>query len=165
MRSLAFFLLLLAPAAGGQDTKRKIERFELFNSCRPVYLSIESLDSDAADIGLTVEAVQAAAESRLRAARLYTDSLEEIAWTDGSLLSVTVSTGTSAFSVSVEYYKAVTDSFGEDGIAVTWSTASHGTHGGSANFIMSSLSQHLDKFLAAYLRVNEAACGSGSTTP
>ena len=36
---------------------------------------------------------------------------------------------------------------------------STGTHGGDAGFILSAVSQHLDKFLVEYLRVNEENCG------
>lgn len=73
MRSLVFLLLLLAPAAGGQDvtpeTVRALKRFELFNACRPMRILISNRSPAAADIGLTSEALQAAAESRLRAVR------------------------------------------------------------------------------------------------
>lgn len=57
---------LLAPAAVGQVR----ERFELFNACRPMRLVVEGLPDRAAAIGLTEQSLQAAAESRLRGARL-----------------------------------------------------------------------------------------------
>ena len=65
---------LLAPAAAGQDAgiEPSIKRFQLFNACRPMRLVVERLGDDATEIGLKKEALQAAAESRLRAARLYT---------------------------------------------------------------------------------------------
>ena len=62
---------LLTPAAMGQTP----ERFELYNACRPVKLVVERLSDRAAAIGLTKQSLQAAAESRLRAARLYTEAL------------------------------------------------------------------------------------------
>ena len=40
-----------------------------------------------------------------------------------------------------------------------------GAHGQNANFIVSSLSELLDKFLAEYLRVNEAACTESPPPP
>ena len=65
-----------------------------------------------------------------------------------------------AVNVFVHYKKVVIDAFGEDGSATTWSTGSAGTHGGNASYVVAGLSQHLDEFLAAYLHVNEEACGS-----
>ena len=53
------------------------DRFELFNACRPMMLVVEELPSDAQTVGLTEERIQLAAESRLRAARLYTESREK----------------------------------------------------------------------------------------
>ena len=67
-----------------------------------------------------------------------------------------------AFSISVEYNKRITDAFGVSGSATTWDSGITGTHGSDAAYIVSLLSQILDKFLAAFLRVNEPAC---STAP
>ena len=184
---------LLASAAAGQDAgiKQSLERFKLFNACRPMELVVEGLRDGAADIGLAKGALQAAAESRLRAARLYTGrtpaprddrtapvladfegekALEKwIAeyrkWEaenppyDAPYLYVNVNVSGPAFSVSVGYHRNVSNAFGHDGIAMTWNAGSTGTHGRDAGYIVSSLSQHLDSFLAAYLRVNEQACG------
>lgn len=79
---------LLVPAIAGQDSSNRRERLELFNACRPMELAIEQLHSASADIGLTREALQAAAESRLRAARLYTEDWRRA---DGAWLYVKVS--------------------------------------------------------------------------
>ena len=38
---------LLAPIAAGQDAADRQERFELYNTCRPMELVIESLSDDA----------------------------------------------------------------------------------------------------------------------
>ena len=70
-----------------------------------------------------------------------------------------------AYNTRVTYSKLVTDAFAAKDLAVTWHTGSSGTHGGDAGYIMSWLSQHLDKFLAAYLRVNELACESPAGRP
>ena len=158
-RSLAALTLavlaLLAPDTAGQDYPKHLERFDLFNACRPMGLVIEHLHDHAAAIGLTREALQAAAESRLRAARLYSDDSANAGFT---YLYVQVSVAGQAHAISVRYNKRLTDEFGISGWAVTWQSGSTGTHSGQAGFIVSSLSRHLDKFLAAYLRVNEAAC-------
>ncbi|MDE0124300.1 MAG: hypothetical protein OXN97_06965 [Bryobacterales bacterium] len=70
-----------------------------------------------------------------------------------------------AWSISVQFGKGVTDAFGEWSIATTWRVGSAGGHGGDAGYIVSSLSRHLDRFLAAYLRVNEEACGAPAPQP
>ena len=148
---------LLAAAAIGQDTTSRLERFDLFNACRPMRLLIEQLGDDEAAIGLAEADLQAAAESRLRAARLYT---EDGAKANFAFLYVNAIVVGRAVNVFVHYKKVVIDAFGEDGSATTWSIGSAGTHGGNASYVVSGLSQHLDEFLAAYLRVNEEACGS-----
>ncbi len=153
---------LLVPTAAGQDAAQLLERFELFNACKPMQLLIEDLHSDAADIGLTKEALQAAAESRLRAARLYTEDYERA---DFARLYVNVNVVGPAYSISVEYQKTVRDVFRGVGTATTWDSGSAGTHEGDADYIVSPLSQHLDRFLAAYLRVNEEACGAPAPRP
>ena len=45
--------------------------FQLWSACPPLDLIVEGLPEDAEEIGLTRERIQTAAESRLRAARLY----------------------------------------------------------------------------------------------
>ena len=167
-RSLVYIsfvaLVLLVPAATGQDSavQGQIERFELFNACRPMRLVIEGLPDDASTLGLTKEALQAAAESRLRAARLYT---EDMAKADYAFLYVNVNVVGKTFNILVEYEKILTDRFGVTGKATTWESGGAGTHDWDTSYIVSNLSRYLDKFLAAYLRVNEPACASAPATP
>lgn len=135
------------------------ERFELFGECRPIDLVVESLDDDAMDIGLTRERIQTLAESRLRAARLYNAAALQYLYVR---IGVMVSEGRrgGAYSIEVEYFKFLDDSVSEgSGFAPTWNSGSFGTHGGDGGFIMQALSEHVDRFLLEYLRVNEAACG------
>ncbi len=162
---LSLAALLLAPAGDGQDTDKLLERleiFQLFNACRPMVLAVEGLGDDAADIGLTEKDLQAAAESRLRAARLYTEDRTKSGQT---YLYVNINVFGPAFNTSIRYNKFLTDEFGRAAYAPTWNTGSIGTHGGTASYIVSVLSQKLDEFLAAYLRVNEEACGTSAHYP
>ena len=155
--------LLLVPVAAAQDTiEEQRERFQLFNACRPMTLVVEYLSDYAKEIGLNREALQAAAESRLRAARLYT---EDYVNTGLAHLYVDVHVVGQAFHISLEYKKWVTDEFGQSSAASTWDVGSTGTHGGTASYVVSGLSEHLDTFLAAYLRVNEQACGAPAPLP
>ena len=134
-------------------------------------LSVASLPEGASDIGLTRKAIRAAAESRLRAARLYVSTIEQVVeevflgsdLTDGRPAELYVRVSVldktpRAFAVSVRLYRRLEDSRnGTSGLAATWSSDSFGVASDSG-YILSSLSQHLDEFLADYLRVNESHC-------
>ena len=148
-------LALVMVSATGQDASTPFDRFRLFNNCQPMRLLVEDLPDGAADIGLTEERLVLAAESRLRAAQLYTaeDSV--------SYLYLNVNVTGRAFSTSLNYSKTLIDPLSvESGFATTWHTGSTGTHGGGVEYIVSWVSRHLDRFLTEYLRVNEAACSA-----
>ena len=107
-------LCLVRPALGqGSDPQRDIERFQLFNACRPMSLVVEDLNDDARDIGLNESRLRVAADSRLRAARLYTSDRSRAGF---SRLYVNVNVVGPAFNISLEYDKnwscpALTDTF------------------------------------------------------
>lgn len=147
----ALSLFLAAPAAAEDVTD--LDRFQLWSDCRGMRLSVADLGEDAADIDLTEEAIETAVRSRLRAARLYdADAF-------GHFLYVNVNVFRQVFSINVEYYKGLNDSVsGELGVATTWQIGSVGTHGWDAGYILSAVSQYMDKFIDEYLRVNEDAC-------
>ncbi len=150
---VAFTVLLVSPAHAQEDAKSLLARFKLFNECKPMKLIVEGLHDDASKIGLTEVQLQAAAESRLRSARLY-DAAET------PYLYVQVNVVGPAYNISVEYNKVVFDlASGESSLAATWDRGSTGTHGREAGYILSSVSQHMDQFLVEYLRVNEEHCG------
>ena len=149
-------LCSVRPASGHASESVEFEQFHLFNACQPMGLAVEGLNDDARDIRLTEERLRVAADSRLRAARLYTsDALRA----DYAYLYVNVNVSGPAFSIRLAYNKIARDMFGRTGWATTWTTGAAGTHGRDASYIVSVLSEHLDRFLAAYLRVNEEACG------
>ena len=139
--------------AAGQTEVTAYDRFRLFNNCEPMFLVVENLDSGELEIGLTEQRLQAAAESRLRGARLYSS-------TRGTpYLYVNINTFSVAFNVILEYKKLLFDAASVSSYpATTWRVGSTGTHGRNAEYIVSVLSGLLDEFLTAYLRVNEAAC-------
>ena len=163
--------VLLGTPAGAQVAPHQIERFELFNECRPMDLMVLMAEhDDTAAIGLTKDRIQTMAESRLRAARLYDADAE-------TLLGVyVVVDGAGAFKWEVNYYKPLYDAVsGETLTRKTWISESnwfgirlrsgirrlsYDTHGGDADVIMQGLSERLDKFILEYLRVNEASCGA-----
>ena len=108
---------------------------------------------EAKKIGLTKKSLLTAVRSRLRAARLYSE--KEVY--PPLLLGVVVTVGEGGlFNVAVELHKYLRDDLNEiDGRwrSVTWRSGSFGTHGGSASYIISTLSEHMDTFLDEYLRV------------
>ena len=128
--------------------------------------------------GLTEDAVRNAAESRLRAARLF-KTLEAIeanrkkvlagpldSMTDPMLrarpvqwLVVEIVMTSSAYSIATELRRIVPDtgSFagtGPGGPAIVWVVSGAGTHGGAAHSILGRVSEQLDRFLTEYLRAN-----------
>lgn len=153
----ALALPFSASGAAGEITDRK--RFKLFADCRPMRLVVENLPDGASKIGLTKEAIQAAAESRLRSARLYDSRASRF-------LYVNVNVVGRAFSITLEFHKRVRDILsGDTGRAATWDVRATGTHGGDANYIVSHVSRLMDRFLVEFLRVNEKACGKRFAPP
>lgn len=150
--SLTVALSVGSAYAVESEVEKSIARFELFNSCLPMGIVVESLPTEAARIGLTTQSLRTALESRLRAARLY----DEIPY---SYLYLNVNLVGAAFNISLEYNRRICHSGDLCGHATTWSVSSVGTHGkGNAGFIRTAISEHMDSFLVEYLKVNEAAC-------
>ena len=145
------------PPAGGWEAGWEAlldsrDRFQLWSACRPLNLIVEGLPEDAEEIGLTEERIQTAAESRLRAARLYDAEADHD-------LYVNVHVVGSAFSIGIGYNKLLHDeALDIVGRAQTWDTRAVGTHVGDASFILQGVSEHMDLFVVEYLRVNESAC-------
>ena len=119
------------------------DRFELFNACRPMMLEVERLPSDAQAVGLTDERIQLAAESRLRAARLYTESIGKA---NAASLYINIHVVGRAHRITVKYLKLVTDlATNSDQLATTWGTGSTGTHGEDAGLISNFIIQGLSR--------------------
>ena len=146
------FLFSLTVSLSAEEVERRMNRFQLFNDCRPIDLAVEGLSEDARKIGLTKESLITAAESRLRSARLYDAEASNHIYINVNVVGM-------ALNVLLEYNKELLDlSSGEFGTAMTWRTGSTGTHGRDASYIRSAVSEKIDKFLVEYLRVNEEAC-------
>ena len=156
----SFGLLAVAMATAPVQDVTDVDRFRLFNNCESMFLLVESLGDDAADIGLTKERLQVAAESRLRGARLFTLDRNR------PYLYVNVNVSSRAFSTSLVYTKNMRDlATGITGAASAWKRGLTGTHGKDAEYVVSSLSGLLDRFLTEYLRVNESACTESPQRP
>ena len=145
-------MFLFVPAfAQEPDYGAYLDRFSLFNKCRPVNLGVTLPDDAPGDL---VKRVRIAAESRLRSARLLSTNAR-------SLLEVQVNVVDRAFSVNVRYGKLMRDlETGLVGLAGYWDRGVTGVYGFDAGFIVSAVAEKVDEFLADYLRVNDAACGT-----
>lgn len=144
-------------AAAPLEAQEARERFELFNECSPVRLTV-TLGNDDRDLPeLTYERVRTLAESRLRAARLFPRFPPQLPF-----LQITVDVVGTAFSGRVIFFKRVYDPLsGVSEFTSTWRRGDTGTHRGgeeSAAFIMQRLSELVDTFVLEYLRVNEESC-------
>lgn len=154
-----FFIIVLAilgaprpSRAGRTAVPPALERFSLYASCQPMNLVVETLHPNAATFGLRKDAIQAAVESRLRSARIYDSDA-------GAYLYVNVNTVGAAFGIDLEYRKRVLDVVSQEmSFAATWTQGITGTHSRNASYILSNISQAMDSFLSAWLRVNEEAC-------
>ena len=110
--------LLLTTASASADEVSDYDRFHLWNGCKPMMFIGPKLSDDATSIGLTKDAIEVAARSRLRAARLYAEDLDEAAL---SFLIIQVDVGSGAFSVRIAYSKRMRDlATGLELVAISW---------------------------------------------
>ena len=139
------------------------DRFQLFNECRAVTVSVEDLP-DMAIPGLTREAIHDAVELKLRSARLFDadDLLGDHLYVNVNYTDVSVSgniIGT-AFHVWVAFERWVSESIsGESWYAPVWNRTVVGTASTGTDTILQTVGQAVDSFVLEYLRVNEEACG------
>ena len=143
--------LFIAMSALAEEVS-DIDRFELWNDCQAMDLLVVELGQDAAETGLTKEAIETAVRSRLRAARLYDADASPY-------LYVYVRVVGDAFNIDVGYRKLVVDpASGQSSYATTWNAGGAGTHGRDGNYILTNTSGRIDRFLDEYLRVNADVC-------
>ena len=155
-RRLVFVVVLactLPRPAAAQGVPEGYARFQLLNECKPMGLVVNPLPPGAAAISLTRERIRTLAESRLRAARLFSDDLLP------AHLQVNVKVLRLAFAVDFRFNKLLYDPVSNEAWpAATWGNGATGTHAGDSDSIMQLLSEWMDQFLVEYLRVNEDAC-------
>ena len=193
MRSRKILVLAVALAAAcwtGRAAAQELsielrDRFELFNSCRPLQLdSPRFLLADghetAEAIGLTNEHIRALVEGRLRAARLFSASpsagfgfpfsgaagkpvLELSVYLTPADLAAAGIGDLDDFRVLLRFWKYLYDEVSDESrYRTTWEIGRriYQSHDGDAGSILHRVSQLLDYFIGEYLRVNEAACRS-----
>ena len=152
---LAVFLCLSnSHTYAAKDVRKTFKGFQLLTNCEPMYLVVSELSRhNSFKIDLFEKSIQNATESRLRSARLYSNKVLN------SFLSIEVAVVGQAYTINIEFSKKVDDPFtGSRGLASTWTRSSVGTHANNSEYILSSVSKHIDEFLVEYLRVNDKAC-------
>lgn len=150
----AALILASAEVFAAPDTG---DLFDLCPADEGMRLVVESLEEDAKQGYLTEEQIRNAAESRLRAARLYDPEADPY-------LYINVNAGSPQmehfpfFSIGVTYNRVLlAPRLLRFGYAATWSTGFAGQ--GGSSYILSNLSRLLDGFLVDYLRVHDSkAC-------
>ena len=169
MRSLlhAAAILLLAVAAPPAFGQYGFDdRFELWAECSRFWPEVH-VNQEQAVSEIDEEAVRIAVRSRLRSARLFEDPLSEDGstwkpWEKGVWLIVDVHTVGAAFTTSVKLYKRRMDLFsGDQATDLAWEASSFGTYGGDEGYVLGVVGKNMDRFIDAYLRVNEPACKTG----
>ena len=141
--------------------EQQLERFQLFNRCRPMQVLIGFQGRDRTALGLNETRLSAAVESRLRSARLFT---KDRSASNGSILYAHIHIVGAAFSISLVYEKSLRDPVTTTELtATTWRSSFLGTHANDGNSLVQTLSEMTDRFLVEYFRVNEEECGSAST--
>ena len=153
MRSIVLIVVLLISAPAGAQTWSE-SGLETANY-KYVAVSVEALPAAARSIGLTKDRIQTRVELRLRSAGLTpgNDSTK-----NNTNLYVNINIVGGAFNVAVRYNRLVNFTTGNrvySYTAATWNSASAGTHGGDAAFIMNWLDSLLDEFLNEYLKANQ----------
>lgn len=155
LKVIALFLLITATAQAQseqerQELERQMARFELFTGYAPVRLLVEDLPENAAEIGLTRQAITTTVRSRLRGARIYNSEIRY------PYLYVNVNVVGRAHSISLELNQVVFSPAAElSGSVTTWNVGMTGTHGGpGSSYILQGVGQVTDLFIDEYLAVN-----------
>ena len=159
---VAALVLAIGAMPRSATTANEVQRRQLYTSCAPmdfVVESVESLDAeDSKRIGLTKQKITDAVESRLRAARLFTPNAEQTLDKE-QYLYINTNIVDRAFHIDVKLNRYLKDiGYGFGGYVTVWNAGATGAHGGNGQYILGTVSEYLDHFIASYLRVNEAHC-------
>ena len=156
-------ILLASPALGAKVSD--LDRFRLWNACRPMGLTVDGRSDPASVIGPIKKSIIVAARDRLRAQHLYTENFKAAA---GAYLHVLVEVVgndmagdvvRAAFHVQVSFAKYMTDTGTTlQHFLPAWQTGTTGTYGRGPMLIHRLVVENIDEFIDEYLRVNAAAC-------
>lgn len=160
--SMIFFGTQPANALGSNER-------HLFSRCAPMGLVVEKIEKEVPIKELARDyivfegkvpsefldkaLVAKAAESRLRAARLFKKNASQYLYVNVKIVSL-------SFAYSLSLYRRIEDTgFGRSGTLPVWRTEFLPTlYTGGPNLILEPLSERIDSFIATYLRANEGHC-------
>ena len=155
--------LCLPVTAEGQSWQNRSLRFELYTGCAPLGLHVVMAAEGVP--GLTRSAVEIAARSRLRGARIFGGLLgpNDLRERESPVLRVSIMgyEPVNSFSIQLVLYKPVRDTLsGASGMAITWQgIVAVGHHAGNGGYVLQSHAQRMDEFIDQYLAANDRACG------
>ncbi len=158
----ALAMLVISPLALADDEIGSFDIFQLCTSMERIKLVVEETPSAAIEVGLTKERIENVAESRLRAARIYDPEGADFLYIQTNAITPTFVSGqkigdgqTIAISYQLGFNKFILDiDVTEFGFAETWSQGS--ILMADANFTVQAVSEAVDRFINAFLRVNES---------
>lgn len=155
-----------ASTVDAQETPadRRLDRFQLFTRCDPVFPKVSVERSSPYVENLEDADLEEVVHAGLRNAGLLSE--KEVP----PFLYVTVGILHWAYVARVELMKEVTDPLTKlGGAATTWREYRYGIHSGDPGFVISSLSNAFNTFLDEYIRVNDLYCSgqadSGDDSP
>ena len=128
-----------------------LEKWRLWNNCRPVSIQVEPLLEDAKGIGLKEENLRATAEGRLRGVGIYGKEADAHAY-------VRISVVGEAFSVRVLFRPRVHRPGLGSAFVATWGKPVTGLHNNDLDHVLERVEERADHFADEYLRVNAEAC-------
>ena len=162
MRVVVALFAIILFSGQALSNQEAYDIFRLGNKCRPLTLLVENLDKYAADIGLERRDIETTIRSRMRGARIYSDNEEA---SNYAFLHARIDVFRPAFNIRLELNKVMFESPDSTGFATeSWGTGTIGTHGGDANYVLSSVARLTDYFIDEYLRVNKEACEYSKAT-
>ena len=152
-------LLIIAAAAPAKEVS-DLDRFNLWNECRPMVLVVKVVSNEADFLGPTRDAIEVAVRGKLRAAHLFTENDAAAEW---SFLYINVNVIGPAYSAEISYEKLLEDPATKlKNTAKTWTTGGTGTRNKTPKYtlayILAVVEHHTDEFIDEYLRVNAEAC-------
>lgn len=165
VRAFMIALAVIVPSCAGADPRDGMERFALSNECLAVDFIVDL--KGGRGLGLTEAGISAAAESRLRAARLYDGDAPDYLYANVLALSANPEGGGRrlgyAVNVSLEFKRRLC--WEEDRSFCSWGQVRNrtgllltGRDGTGRAYVMEDIREKVEEFLADYLRVNEEAC-------